>query len=430
MPFQLVNDKWTSVPLEEAQVKWHEAKAAPKKWQEEMAAPKKPVKQTARCTGYDFTSYTSHSGEDPYVFMQRLQPYFKSCTWQLEVGNKCGKKHWQGTGVLFEKVRPDSARRIEIAKAIGAYWMMPTVTKNCGDAMYQQKDFTRLLGPFNLKDKAPKKKTSDVIFVDSIRHKLLYLEPLVEYIKAEPDPREILWLYDLRGKSCKSCVAQWLEYYGLATILPYCGSYKDMLAFAMAYPDRAYVINIARGVGMMTDKQRDEFIAFIAALECLKDAQLHDARYNSRKVCRDRPTCIVFSNCLPLLDGITRGRMKICDFDDDLNMIDITERIVAQHDLKMAERRAGYNQKRAMKEIAHKRKWERAIAKDNEVSELYMALTRRRIEQEEAKKPRENNLTVDKVEEEAAEATPPPQEPVNVLANHFKSDVQFVFEED
>ena len=71
--------------------------------------------QASPCTGYDFRQWTEHTGEDAYTFWSAIEGHFRKVTWQLEKSPENGHLHWQGRGVLWKKIRTDSAEKTQLA---------------------------------------------------------------------------------------------------------------------------------------------------------------------------------------------------------------------------------------------------------------------------------------------------------------------------
>jgi hypothetical protein len=388
------------------------------------AAKKVAKKQESACMHYDFTAYASFVGDDPRKFYERIGKHFKSLVFSLERGNKCGKLHFQGRGTLYERIRPESARRIELAQEMGLWFMQPTCKANIGNTNYQQKEYTHVDGPWSHKT-PPALKTSDIEYIDSIRADgLPYLEELVEYLKAPPGAREILWIYDSIGNLKKSAVQSWLQYNQLAEWVPFVDNHKDLLQFCHGFVGKpAYTINIPRGIGTKDEKSRKDFMSFMSAIESLRDGKVYDLRNFPKKAEMNRPHVVIFSNMRPILDSASRDRWKIVSIDKDFKFVDVTEEILKSHDEYMQKRIQEWDEKETMRVLRHKRKWAKFVESDPEAAELIMEAMRKRQAHAAANKPFPKREEVQTVAEEV-EPPPAPVQEANTLSTYF------VFEED
>ena len=70
------------------------------------------------CVGYDFRQWCEHTGAEPFAFWELIKDHFKKVTWQLEKSPENGRLHWQGRGVLWKPVRPDSGPLTVIAQSM------------------------------------------------------------------------------------------------------------------------------------------------------------------------------------------------------------------------------------------------------------------------------------------------------------------------
>jgi len=360
-------------------------------------APKRKIVskecQGLKCGTWDVTAWCLDGpsgkgvGTDPYAWFQKLKKWFKSGTWQLEKSPTSGLEHFQGRFNSYKRMRADSKERLEIALDIGATYCQPTANPNMQNSNYQQKEYTKVAGPWSMSD-PPKVMTGDVQWVMDNLDKLTWVRTLADELKS-PDPRKILWIFDPAGNAGKSAAQAYFEYHGMMERLPFVTNGKDLLQFVYGFPDkRAYGVNIARGSAPRSERQREEFTQFISGVESLKDGFVFECRNFPRKTTMERPHVVVFANCKPIFDTATRSRWQIFAITNQLELQDITEEILEEHDAFMEKLRIEKDRKTAMKAAVADKAWETAVAKDPEVLEAYKALResrkRKAAEMEEA----------------------------------------------
>ena len=173
--------------------------------------------QSNPCAGYDFRQWCEHTGEEPFAFWELIKDHFKKVTWQLEKSPDNGHLHWQGRGVLWKRLRPDSCELTTLAQSMfghHGWWMQPTskLEYESGLARYMGKWDTRVAGPWNDMS-PPTMKTSDVQFLEQ-QGLLPWHRQMLDHFEAAPDPREITCVIAfarfctmrecLKGQACKT----------------------------------------------------------------------------------------------------------------------------------------------------------------------------------------------------------------------------------
>lgn len=125
----------------------------------------------------------------------------------------------------------------------------------------------------------------------------------VQYMEAEPVPREIMFVVDENGDSGKT----WLCQYALTkwpdkTQVMRIGK-RDDLAHVIDVDKTLFLVDVPRGQMM--------FLQY-SVLESLKDRMVFSPKYESSlKIIRSLPTVIVFSNEAPDMESLTSDRYKI-----------------------------------------------------------------------------------------------------------------------
>ena len=235
-------------------------------------------------------------------------------------------------------------------EACGLSYCAPTSKGNMLDLGYQEKEHTRVGGPWMIK-KPPQVKVSDVTFIEEHYHQYPYCHELVEIIKGVADPRDILWIFDKHGKCAKSAILAYLEFHTGLESLPYCDNYKDFMQFAYGFVGKkAYAVSVSRGLAPSNHKERREFAQFIAGLESVKDGQVFDTRNAAKKDRMHRPHVIVFANCKPIFAQATLDRWKIMRINPMMRLEDCTHEVISDWKEWRDIKRQQYDYKEALKE--------------------------------------------------------------------------------
>ena len=337
------------------------AKGAPK--------AKAVVKQCSPCTVWSVTAWCSQVGEDPHQFYMKMKPYFKSGTWQLEEAPTTGAKHFQGKFSLFKKMRagPDSTA---LAKELGFAYFQPSSNDNLESHAYEQKANSRVAGPWTIAA-PPMLRVSDVSYIEENLHKLPFARDLIARIKGPICPRTIIWIV-APGKDSKSALQAYMQYHGLIEVLPFVRDHKDLLQFAYGFcHKRAYCVNVPAGCSHRTEKDRLDFVAFIAGLESLKDGFTYDLRHYAKKEQMERPHVVAMGNCEPILDAATPDRWCIFTIDSEMRFVDITQECWDRHNARNALCRKVHLEKRLSKEQKHFEMWVKLHSANPSVRETY-----------------------------------------------------------
>lgn len=231
------------------------------------------------CT-WDFTV-----GEE-YVELDVLKTWLndncKKWTFQLELGQETFFKHYQGRISLKEKVR-------KVCKIVPEIHFSATSNANKENDFYVMKSETKVGGPWKDSDKE--------VYIPRQIREITELRPWQKQVveKSKPwDTRHINLIYSPNGNEGKSILKGWMRAYGLATPLPFCNDFKDIMRMVMDMPtSKCYIIDIPRAIN------KERLFQLYAAIESIKDGYAYDDRYSFKDKYFDCPNVWVFTNKMP-----------------------------------------------------------------------------------------------------------------------------------
>lgn len=223
----------------------------------------------------------------------------KAWSFQLEKG-KSGYVHYQCRISLKVKARLST---LQGKKKWSEVHFSPTSNANSDNFYYTEKNDTRIEGPWN--------DTNQPVNIPSYYNQYTtwypwqqdFINKINNYI---PENRTIHIIWDKKGKIGKTILCNYLGASNIATTLPYCKEYKDILRMAMDQPvSKVYFIDLPRS---LPKKNLNELYA---GIETLKGGFAFDDRYHFKKRYFNPPMIVVFSNILPDLDYLSADRWKI-----------------------------------------------------------------------------------------------------------------------
>lgn len=254
------------------------------------------------CSVWDFRSNEADcSQEEIQSFLRVLS---KKYVFQLEQGES-GYRHWQGRFSLIKKKRKPDLLKLFKANDFPVFnYLEPTCNPEYqkGDAFYQQKEDTRLEGPW--------KDTDEQRYIPKqIRNKELYPWQ-AEVIKQskEFNDRTVNVIYDETGNIGKSFLASWCELFMNGVDLPPVNDAKDLMAVMcdICY-DRLREPNPVF-IDLPRSQDQTKIYGIYSAVEQIKKGKLYDLRYKYKSWWIDSPAIWCFTNTMPDPQALSRDR--------------------------------------------------------------------------------------------------------------------------
>ena len=252
--------------------------------------------------------FTAPKGElTSSEIMTKLKNIAKKGNFQLEVGEVSGYEHWQGRISTIKKYRKSEIIKLNFLD--GIHWS-PTSNANKSNFDYVTKDYTRIDGPWDLKETnyIPRQ-------IREISALLPWQKSITEKL-SEWDTRTINLLYDPKGCIGKSILVGWVRAYKLGRALPPVNDYKDMMRLVCDLPtSRGYIIDMPRAL------KKDKLGGFYSAIESVKDGYAYDDRYTFTEKIFDCPNIWVTSNSLPEFNLLSKDRWRIWEVNQDKELV-------------------------------------------------------------------------------------------------------------
>ena len=244
---------------------------------------------------------------DHAIIQKQLNEICKKGNFQLEEGEKNGILHFQGRVSL-----KDRRRKTEIIKLAtdtfltGIHWS-PTSNENKGNFDYVTKEFTRIAGPWDVKEKP--------LYIPRQVREIESLRPFQQQIVDDAgvwDTRHINIVYDPSGNIGKSRLKLWIRAYKIGRIIPPVNDFKDMMRMVMDMPtSKLYLIDMPKAY------KKDKLGGLFSAIETIKDGYAYDDRYHFQEKIFDCPNIWVFTNQLPDLELLSKDRWVIWSVTTD-----------------------------------------------------------------------------------------------------------------
>ncbi len=266
--------------------------------------------------GWDFTLFEDDI--DSKVIKKWCKEIAKKYTVQGEIGEKSGKKHWQGRISL--KVRWRKTELLKHCKKLAIFndanWS-PTNTKCLDDDTYVKKDYTYCeeMGRFS--------DTDIEVYIPRQFREIKELYPWQKEIFDrwdEWDTRTINVIVDKIGNKGKSTLAGYMEVHQRGFAMPAINDIKDLMRIAYDVPtQRCYLIDFPRAM----DKSR--LFQFYSGIESLKNGKVYDDRYHYKQRWMDSPNIWIFTNILPELSLLSKDRWKLWEVNSDKELVRIND---------------------------------------------------------------------------------------------------------
>lgn len=243
-----------------------------------------------------------------------LEGIAKHYTIQLEEGDG-GYRHYQGRISLIKK-RREAEKYILLAlfpDDTAPNYLAPTTNPEHrkGDAFYQMKTDTRILGPWTDKD--------EKIYIPRQVREMNGLRPFQQYIFDDGDKwdtRHVNLVYCPNGNIGKSRLVAYCRAYQKGRALPPVNDYKDLLRMVCDLPtSKLYLFDMPRSLN------KDKLYQFFSAVETIKDGYAYDDRYHFKEKVFDCPNIWIFSNTYPDTTLLSADRWKIWTVNDAYELV-------------------------------------------------------------------------------------------------------------
>lgn len=218
---------------------------------------------------------------------------------QIEVGKKCGRRHFH-VHIRFKNNKTFSA--VKRIFPIGQIKYLKDKKKDIDDNVrYCSKDETRVEGPFNFGIKIPPPRAKLKIITE-LRP---WQKKIEEEILEDPDDRKIHWICDYDGNKGKTQLAKYLCHVHGALFV---GGKGNDIKYAVAqqaekdqYP-RIIILGLPRTI--------EDYVSY-SAIEEVKDGIFFSGKYESGMVIGNSPHVLCFANFYPDTAKMTKDRWKI-----------------------------------------------------------------------------------------------------------------------
>lgn len=244
---------------------------------------------------------------DAMKVLKQLKELCKLGNFQIEKGLKKGKLHFQGRVSTKKKYRFSEIKKVATKTFLtGIHWS-PTSNSCKGNFDYVTKDFTRIDGPWNVKDK--------IQYIPRQIREIEELRPFQKHIIRDAgvwDTRHVNLVYNPEGCVGKSILKGWLRAHNIGRPLPPVNDYKDMMRMVCDMPtSKLYLIDMPKAM------KKDRLGGLYSAIETIKDGYAWDDRYNFTEKIFDCPNIWVFTNTMPDLEMLSQDRWVIWSITTD-----------------------------------------------------------------------------------------------------------------
>lgn len=178
---------------------------------------------------------------------------------------------------------------------------------------------------------------------------------IIDMLQQKED-RGINFLYDPTGSIGKSTLFSWCLWNGICNVVPPLEKTEDLIAAAMAMPEKNFMIDIPRAFDHTNKKCK-----LYGAIEALKSGYYYDKRNTWKHKQVGSPQIWVYSNTFPRRDGMTSDRWHIWMVDADKELIEWSIKVEAYMN--------GWHKKRA-REIAAEKEAKEPVKKKGKYDDL------------------------------------------------------------
>lgn len=253
-------------------------------------------------------------GVSPETLRASLSLIAKKWAFQGEEGSQ-GYRHYQGRVSLKRKARKAQVISLFHSLAgLGTAHISLTSSENKENVFYVIKGETRITGPWTDQDEViviPKQYSDS--FLGNLHP---WQQSIIELVKPfETDT--VHYVYNPKGGVGKSTLVGYLACRKLASKLPFCNDFKDLMRMVCDKPvSKCYLIDLPRGI--TADGRR--LSSMYAGIEELKGGYAYDDRYKFREKWFDAPQVVVFANHPPDMTLLSGRRWKLWTVTDNLEL--------------------------------------------------------------------------------------------------------------
>ena len=242
--------------------------------------------------------------DDYFKIKKLLEEFCKSGTFQKE-NSVNDYLHYQGSVSLKNKLTIGQLIKATPISLKGIHWS-PT-SNNCDNDEYENKEYTRVAGPWTLHKDIPIKTRQMEIFE---KCKLYPWQETIEKSCTDFCMRSINMIFDEHGNLGKSIFCEYLEKKELAEEIPPFRLMDDIFQWVFNFAGKpAYFVDMPRGM------KKDKLSDFYSGIEIIKNGVAYDKRYRAEKIRFSRPVIWIFSNTLPCFELMTTDRWKVWVID-------------------------------------------------------------------------------------------------------------------
>jgi hypothetical protein len=272
---------------------------------------------TTKYTCFDFTLKYDEAYTDAHTLGKDLAEICKpKSTFQLE-RSITGYDHWQGRVITKKQYRENEIRRIGKETFLkGIHWSV-TCNANKNNMDYVTKNYTRIEGPWEVKDF---NKILTWQLKEFNTYGLWHWQQKIKDLCVVKDMRSIHLIYDQKGHCGKSLFCEYLEFNNIAEEVPPFRLMDDIFQWVHSVAGKnAYIFDMPRAM------KKDRLGDFYSGIEIIKNGVAYDKRYNAKKIRFNRPQVFVFTNTLPVMEFMSKDRWKIWTINSEHELIEFKD---------------------------------------------------------------------------------------------------------
>jgi len=270
----------------------------------------KSSKQISCCIRWCFT-FNNYEENIVLKFQDLLKIFCKKAFFHREVAPSTGTKHLQGYLEFKKKNRPLSVFDNKIFK-INWDKAKGTLEENweyCGKTANGKIDFS-------LGITIPKK-------IKIITNLKPFQKSIVDIVEGDVNEGKIIWIYDKKGQIGKTELCRYLHVkYNCP--FTYGGKKNDIIN--LVFNNKKYMLDNDKAImiyNLPRETKKNEISYH--SMEAISDGCIANNKFEAGCFVCNKPHVLVFANCLPLVESMTKSRWLIKCVDDDENLIDYIE---------------------------------------------------------------------------------------------------------